>query len=104
MNIIFTPQRRDDALLLSVSGETITVNGVEYDFSVIPEGASLEAEATDCMYFVGDISRTDGVLSVAVILPHRQDPNQPIAFPESVSVTTGVVIDTANAIYPWSRS
>lgn len=102
MNIIFNPQRRDDELLLSVSGDIITINGIDYDLSVIPEGATLPVEATDCVFLSGEISRVNGDLSVVVTLPHKADPHQSIAFPLPVNMASGVVVDTANNVYPWS--
>lgn len=102
MNFIFNSQRRDDELLLSVSGDVVTVNGVDYDLSVIPEGGTLPGGATDCEFLFGDISRINGVLSVVVMLPHKTDPRPSIAFPLPASVSSGVVVDTANNVYPWS--
>jgi hypothetical protein len=102
MKISFTPQRSDRELLLSVSGEVLTINGTVYDLSVIPEGASLNASATDSDALFNDISRDNGELSLTILLQHKADPHKAISFPESVSVTNGVVVDTANSIYPWS--
>ena len=101
MKINFTPQRRDDDLLLTVAGDVVSVNGVAYDLSVITEGATLPASATDCPFLSGDISRVNGELSIIVILPHGADPHKAIAFPAPVSATSGTVIDTDNNIYPW---
>jgi hypothetical protein len=102
MNITFIPQRRDEALLLSVSADTVTINGVEYDFSVIPEGASLSGAATDSQHIIGDISREGGALSLTVILPHGENPSLAVTNPAPAHVTEGVVVDTANSVYPWS--
>lgn len=102
MNFIFNPQRRDDELLLSVSGDVITINNVDYDLSVIPEGAALPGGSTDCAFLSGDISRVNGEISVVVTLPHKADPHHAIAFPSPAAVSSGVVVDTANNIYPWS--
>ena len=102
MKINFTPQRRDDDLLLTVAGDVVSVNGVAYDLSVITEGATLPAAATDCLLLSGDISRINGELSLTVFLPHKADPHKAIAFPEPVNISSGVVVDTVNGIYPWS--
>ena len=48
MHITLNPQRRDDALDVSKSGDTLTINGSAYDFSVIPNGATLPASAVEC--------------------------------------------------------
>lgn len=102
MRFMFSPQRSDAALLLTVSGETISINGLTYDLSVITEGATLPASATDCPFLSGDISRDNGELTLTLILPHGANPHDAIAFPAPVSATSGTVIDTANNIYPWS--
>ncbi len=102
MKIMFIPQRRDESLSLSVLGDEVTVNGVAYDLSVVPEGASLPASATDCEHFFGDISRANGELSIGVVLPHCSNPHRAIAFPDPISAAAGVVVDTTNGIYPWS--
>ena len=81
MNITLVPQRRDDTLVVSKSGDTLTINGTAYDFSVIPEGATLPASATDCPLLTGKIERIGGVLRLSLILPHGPNPSQAVAFP-----------------------
>lgn len=49
---------------LSVKGDTITVDGVDYDLSAIPEGG--EATAQGDHPFAGPITRAGGVLNVPV--------------------------------------
>ena len=39
MQITLTPQRRDDTLTLTRSGDVLTINGEAFDFAAIPEGA-----------------------------------------------------------------
>lgn len=82
MNITLIPQRRDDAIVVSKSGDTLTINGVAYDFSVIPNGATLPASAVDCEYVTGDVERINGVLQISLIIPHGPNPSQDVAFPE----------------------
>lgn len=81
MKITITPQRRDDTLTVSKSGETLAINGTAYDFSVIPEGATLPASAVDCEYITGNVERINGVLQISLILPHGPNPSQAVAFP-----------------------
>lgn len=102
MKITFIPQRNDSQLTLSISGETVTINNMDYDLSVIPDGASIHSSATDCEFLFGDISRNNGVLEILIILPHGADPHRAIAFPLPITASAGVVVDTANNIYPWS--
>jgi hypothetical protein len=81
MNITLFPQRSNAALSISKSGDVLNINGYIYDFSVIPEGASLPASAVDCPFLVGDISRTDGFLHLGLIAPHGVNPSNTAAFP-----------------------
>lgn len=81
MQITITPQRRDDNLIVSKAGETLTINGTAFDFSVIPEGATLPASAVDCEYLKGNIERINGILHISLILPHGPNPSQAVAFP-----------------------
>tara|TARA_R110000868_G_scaffold211336_1_gene461407 strand:- start:164 stop:448 length:285 start_codon:yes stop_codon:yes gene_type:complete len=68
INLLF--QRRDDTLEVSKSGDTLTFNGVTYDFSVVPEGALLPRDAVDCPWLASDVERIDGVLHLSLIVPH----------------------------------
>jgi hypothetical protein len=82
MKITLVPQRRDDAIVVSKSGDALTINGVTYDFSVIPDGATLPASAVDCEYITGLVERINGVLQISLVLPHGPNPSQAVAFPE----------------------
>ena len=84
MKITLNPQRRGDTLTAAKSGETLTINGVAYDFSVIPEGATLPASAVDCEYINGDVERINSVLHISIILPHGPNPSQAVAFPAPI--------------------
>lgn len=86
MQIKFNPQRRDDALTVVKQGDTLIVNGTEYDFSSIPEGATLPAEAIDSDLFSGNVERVGGVLKVTLTLPHGPNPSKTVAFPEPINV------------------
>lgn len=84
MHITLTPQRRDDTLSVTKQGDTLTINGTAYDFSAIPEGASLPATATDCPYLMGNIERIAGVLRLSLLLPTGQDATPAANFPAPI--------------------
>ena len=84
MHITLSPQRRDDTLAVSKSGETLTINGVAYDLSVIPDGATLPASEVDCEYITGNVERINGVLQISLILPHGPNPSQAVAYPAPI--------------------
>lgn len=69
MNITLSPQRREDTLEVTKSGEKLTINGTAYDFSVIPDGATLPRDAVDCEWLASDVERIDGTLHLTLILP-----------------------------------
>ena len=87
MIIKLTPQRRDDTLTVVKQGDTLFVNGIEYDFSTIPEGATLPADAIDSDLFSGPVERIGGELYVTLTLPHGPNPIQAVAFPEPITVS-----------------
>lgn len=84
MHLTIIPQRRDDAIAVSKQGDALTINGSAYDFSVIPEGATLPASAVDCEFITGNIERINGVLHISLILPHGTNPSQAVAFPAPI--------------------
>ena len=86
MIIKLTPQRRDDALTVVKQGDVLIVNGTEYDFSSIPEGATLPADAIDSDLFSGPVERVGGELKVTLTLPHGPNPSKAVAFPEPIDV------------------
>ena len=92
MKITLSPQRRDDTLQVSKSGDTLTINGVEYDFSVVPDGATLPQDAVDCEWLASDVERIDGVLHLTLILPHGAGASYAARFPSPlVDPTDGLL-------------
>ena len=84
MKITLAPQRRDDTLAVSKQGDTITINGEAFDFSVIPDGATLPASAVACESIAGPVERINGVLHITLLLPHGPNPSQEVAFPAPI--------------------
>lgn len=82
MKINLSPQVRADSLIASKTGDTLTLNGAPYDFSVIPDGATLQAGATDCEHIVGEVERIDGVLHITLLLPISAEASEAARFPE----------------------
>lgn len=83
MKIILSPMRRDDKLALSKSGDTLTINGEAFDFSGIPNGATLPREAITCDWIAGPVERDNaGVLTVPLILPHGPSAPEATRFPQ----------------------
>jgi len=77
MHITLNPQRRDATLTVTKAGDVLTINGTVIDFSVIPDGATLPANASPHPFVVGPVERVGGVLHITLLLPHG--PNASVA-------------------------
>ena len=87
MHITLSPVRLDEPLAATRAGDVLTLNGEAFDFTQLPEVATLPAEAIDSDWIVGPVSRIDGELHLTLRLPHGPNPRQAVAFPEQVHVT-----------------
>jgi len=84
MRIILSPQVRGDTLNVARHGDTLTINGRVFDFSPLPDGAALPAEAIDCEYIVGPVERVDGQLRLTLLLPITANASEAARFPEPI--------------------
>jgi hypothetical protein len=87
MHIIFSSTRRDTPLELNRSGDALTINGEVFDFSPLPDGATLPAEAIEGDWFAGPVERVGSVLHVALILPHGANAPEKTLFPAPLTLT-----------------
>ncbi len=81
MKLTFIPQRRDDGLSLSRSGDVLRINGEDFDFSGLPDGSILPGPAVACDWISGEVSRRQGVLHIPIILPLGPNPSKVACFP-----------------------
>lgn len=101
MRITLSPIRLDATLAASRAGDVLTLNGVEYDFSPLTDGAALPAGAIDSPWIVGPVSRINGELHMTLRLPHGVNPSQAVAFPEPIKVTgNGPIALPADGVQP----
>lgn len=84
MEITLTPQRRDDDLRLEKTGDILTVNGESFDFSEVPDGATLPRWAVACAWLASDVERINGRLHLTVLLPHRAGASDAVLFPDPI--------------------
>lgn len=84
MRINLSAPRGDQELHVVKSGDVLVINGVEYDFTQIPEGATLPAEAIDCAFILGPVERAGGQLLITLIAPHDADAPEAARFPEPI--------------------
>ncbi|MCM2432107.1 hypothetical protein [Agrobacterium rosae] len=92
MKISLSPQRRDDKLTVEKTGDRLRINGELFNFSPLPDGATIPAGVTPCEWIVGPVSRINGEIELTLILPTGANPSKAVAFPEPlVSPPDGVV-------------
>lgn len=96
MKLILSPVGTYEELILSREGDKLWVNGEEFDFSPLLEGATLPRAAIHSDWFTGDVSRTDGELTLTVKFPHHGS-NAPHAarFPEPI-----IMVEDGNVDLP----
>ena len=88
MLINLSPTRSDKILSISKSGDILTINGVPYDFSQLPNGATLPREAINCEFIVSDVNRVNGEIELTILLPHSANASHEARFPEPINMTT----------------
>lgn len=69
MRIKLSPQYRTEGLAVARSGDVLTINGVDYDFGPLPNGATLPPGAVGCEFIVGQVDRIEGEVHLTLILP-----------------------------------
>ena len=84
MKITFSPQRRDNTLAVVKQGDILTINGTAYDFSQLPDGGTLPADAVDSEFVIGTVDRVDGELELTLLLPHGANASEAARFPEPI--------------------
>lgn len=91
MKIDFVPIRMDHRFTASVAGDVLTLDGEDFDFGPLPEGATLPASAVASDWIVGEVSRVDGAICLTLLLPHGANPPSTTCFPQPVEVAAGQV-------------
>ncbi|MBR9650061.1 hypothetical protein [Thalassovita aquimarina] len=81
MQIAFLPIRHDERLSISRTGDILTLNGEEFDFSAVPEGGALPREAVGCDWLASDVERASGALRLTLLLPHGAQTPSETLFP-----------------------
>ena len=84
MLINLSPIRSDNSLEITKTGETLTINGIPYDFSQLPNGATLPREAIGCEFIVSDVSCVNGEIELTILLPHGANASHEARFPEPI--------------------
>lgn len=87
MYITLSLVRADESLIVSREGDTLRLNGETFDFSQLPEGATLPEGAIVSDWIAGPVSRINGELHLTLRLPHGPNPSRAVAFPDSIHIT-----------------
>lgn len=87
MHLTLIPQRRDETLTLSRNGDTLTINDEAFDFSDLPDGATLPRDVISSDWIAGDVSRSGGMLTVPLVLPHGASAPDATLFPVPITLT-----------------
>ena len=69
MIINLSPQVREDTIKVSKYGDVLVINGNEFDFGPLPEGAYLPVDAIAGEYFVNGVTRVDGQIEITLVFP-----------------------------------
>ncbi|WP_282369121.1 hypothetical protein [Pseudomonas sp. PS02290] len=92
MRIKLSPQRRDDTLEVTKAGGLLIINGEAFDFSPMPDGATLPRSAINSEWFAGDVEMISGELVVTLLFPNPANSSPEQAFPvDLVGVPDGPV-------------
>jgi hypothetical protein len=91
MRLSFSPVRTDARLSLEVAGDVLIINGESFDFSGLPEGASLPQTAVASGWLISDVERTAGEIALTLLLPHGATAPATTLFPAAITVPDGPV-------------
>jgi len=69
MIINLSPQRRDDAISVVKSADILTINGEVFDFTALPDGATIPAGEVPCPWIVGPVHASMAICSSRSFCP-----------------------------------
>ncbi|MFD2641876.1 tail fiber assembly protein [Pseudomonas japonica] len=84
MIIKLSPVRSDASLSVVRAGDTLEINGIVFDFSRLPDGATLPAAAVGSTEVLDPIERVSGKIVVTIRLPHAADADRSSRFPADI--------------------
>ncbi|WP_059399873.1 hypothetical protein [Pseudomonas aeruginosa] len=77
-----------ERLSLSRAGDVLTVNGQVFDFTPLPDGGELPAEAIGSEWFAGPALRRAGRLELILRFPLAAESSAAARFPEPLLIDT----------------
>lgn len=78
----------EDRIAVSVAGDVVTINEVDYDFTPLEVGASIPADAVDPDRFWDQVARdSTGALVMTLWFPHAFEASHDARFPQPITVS-----------------
>jgi len=96
MIINLIAQNSYKTLSASRQGDALTINGEVFDFTAIPEGATLPAEAIVSEWLSGDIERINGEIVLTLLIPVTEKSTAKANFPSPL-------INPANGVLEFPK-
>lgn len=84
MFILLRPSLGPGTLALARAGDTLTINGDAFDFSVIPDGGFIPAEAVASPLITEPVRRIAGRLHIPVMMPIGYEASEAQRFPAPI--------------------
>jgi hypothetical protein len=104
MKITLSPIRSDSQLTLSCLDDVLTINGEDFDFTPLPDGATLPRDAVACAWLAEDVTRdAQGLLTVPLLLPHGAEAPSETLFPQPILAQNGPIPLPPYAIPPTTE-
>lgn len=82
MRINLSPQVREERITVTMRGDALTIDGMTFDFTPLPEGAVLPAASVACEHIISDVTRTSGQVVLTLLLPIALDAPHEACFPQ----------------------
>lgn len=93
MIIKLSPMRCDKVLEVYKSGDVLTINGEEFDFSFMVDHDTLPLDAIQSEWFLSDVTKEEGELTLTLLMPIPANYSHEQAFPSDiVDVPDGLVV------------
>lgn len=93
MVINLSPQVRGSYLEVIKSGFVLLINGETFDFSPMGDGDTLPASAINSEWFVGDVEKDNGEITLTLLFPIPRNYSPEQAFPVPLEdVPDGLVL------------
>ena len=92
MRITLSQCFSDKTITASRAGDVLTINDEPFDFTQLPDGATLPADAIGSEHFIGPVERINGVLHVTLRFPHPFDAPYEARFPQPITMTADGIV------------